>query len=119
MLGKPTPEDVAGTANPRYHDMLNKMEERKAVPWTKLYHDAPPDALDLLEKLLSFNPEKRPTCEEALAHPYLTDLRIPEDEPSCDTPFTYVTEDLQVNEIWQQIDQETKLMVEDEVEHLS
>jgi len=119
VLGKPTSEDVASTANPRYHDMLNKMEARKAVPWSKLYQNAPPDALDLLEKLLSFNPEKRPTCEEALAHPYLADLRIPEDEPACLTPFTYVTEDLQVNEIWRQIDLETKLVVEDEVEHLA
>merc|ERR1712097_122414 len=49
VLGKPTPEDVVGSANPRYHDMLNSMEARKAVPWSRLYQDAPPQALDLLE----------------------------------------------------------------------
>lgn len=45
VLGKPTKEDIVATANPRYHDMLNKMESRKAVAWTKLYPDAPPEAV--------------------------------------------------------------------------
>ena len=114
VLGKPSPEDVADTANPRYHDMLNKMEERKAVPWAKLYPDAPEEALDLLEKLLSFNPSKRPTCAEALEHPYLAELHIPDDVPNHKEPFRYVTEDLQVAEIWRQIAAETKLTVDDE-----
>ena len=57
---------------------------------------------------------KRPTCAEALAHPYLADLHTPNDEPECKTPFSYVTEDLPVDEIWRQIDQETKLILEDE-----
>ena len=30
-----------------------------------------PQALDLLEKMLTFNPHKRIVVEEALAHPYL------------------------------------------------
>lgn len=31
----------------------------------------PPEALDLLKRLLVFNPEKRLTAEEALEHPYV------------------------------------------------
>jgi serine/threonine protein kinase len=31
-------------------------------------------ALDLLRKLLVFNPKKRLTVEEALAHPYMQDF---------------------------------------------
>jgi serine/threonine protein kinase len=37
-------------------------------------------ALDLLEKLLQFDPSKRPTVEEALGHEYLKAYHDPTDE---------------------------------------
>ena len=37
-------------------------------------------ALDLLDKMLTFNPEKRITIEESLAHPYLEQYYDPADE---------------------------------------
>lgn len=37
-------------------------------------------ALDLLERLLTFNPKKRILVEEALAHPYLAQYYDPADE---------------------------------------
>lgn len=40
-------------------------------------------ALDLLEKLLAFNPVKRITVEDALKHPYLEPYHDPEDEPTA------------------------------------
>jgi len=41
-------------------------------------------ALDLLDKLLTFNPTKRITVEEALKHPYLEPYHDPEDEPTAE-----------------------------------
>lgn len=38
-------------------------------------------AIDLLKKLLTFDAQKRLTAEQALAHPYLADFHLPEDEP--------------------------------------
>ena len=46
-------------------------------------------ALDLLDKMLMFNPAKRITVEEALEHPYMESLHSPEDEPVCDKPFDF------------------------------
>ena len=37
-----------------------------------MYPKVAPLALDLLEKLLQFDPSRRLTCEEALQHPYFT-----------------------------------------------
>lgn len=41
-------------------------------------------ALDLLDRLLAFNPIKRITVEDALKHPYLEPYHDPADEPTAD-----------------------------------
>ncbi|TSK28023.1 Mitogen-activated protein kinase 3 [Bagarius yarrelli] len=46
-------------------------------------------ALDLLDRMLTFNPIKRITVEEALAHPYLEQYYDPSDEPVAEEPFTF------------------------------
>lgn len=52
------------------------------VPYSRLYPNATPVALDLLEKLLDFDPARRLTVEQALQHPYLETYHDPEDEPT-------------------------------------
>ncbi len=37
-------------------------------------------AIDLLEKLLTMDPDRRPTAEQALGHPYFSKYHIIEDE---------------------------------------
>ena len=55
-------------ANPYKHTTL-------AHPHDSLYPEAAAPALDLLEKLLHWDPSKRPTAAEALSHPYFDDIR--------------------------------------------
>ncbi|XP_019742054.1 mitogen-activated protein kinase 6 [Hippocampus comes] len=57
------------------------------TPLTKLLPDISPQALDFLEKILTFNPMDRLTAEEALAHPYMADYSFPLDEPISLHPF--------------------------------
>ena len=38
------------------------------------------EAIDMLDKMLAFNPHKRIAVEEALAHPYLEQYYDPDDE---------------------------------------
>uniref|UniRef100_A0A8D3DVH7 Mitogen-activated protein kinase n=1 Tax=Scophthalmus maximus TaxID=52904 RepID=A0A8D3DVH7_SCOMX len=49
-------------------------------------------ALDLLGRMLTFNPIKRISVEEALAHPYLEQYYDPTDEPVAEEPFTFSME---------------------------
>ncbi|XP_057683767.1 mitogen-activated protein kinase 15 [Corythoichthys intestinalis] len=47
-----------------------------------LKSSAPPDAVDLMKRLLVFNPDKRLTAEKALQHPYVARFHNPSKEPS-------------------------------------
>lgn len=51
--------------------LLNKPHNRTPKTLRDLLSGAPPDAIDLLEKLMVFNPDKRLTAEQALRHPYV------------------------------------------------
>ncbi|KYO26361.1 hypothetical protein Y1Q_0013899 [Alligator mississippiensis] len=68
---------------------LQSLPHKAQVPWAKLFPKADPKALDLLDKMLTFNPNKRITVEEALAHPYLEQYYDPSDEPVAEEPFTF------------------------------
>jgi mitogen-activated protein kinase 1/3 len=46
-------------------------------------------AVDLLEKMLVFDPSRRITVDEALCHPYLAPLHDINEEPVCVRPFNF------------------------------
>lgn len=47
--------------------------------------------LDLLERLLAFDPYERISSSDALAAPYLTSYHDPVDEPVADHTFDFTT----------------------------
>ncbi|KAJ9706010.1 hypothetical protein PVL29_001534 [Vitis rotundifolia] len=57
-----------------------------------------PSAVDLLEKMLVFDPTKRITVDEALCHPYLSSLHDINDEPVCPSPFSFDFEQSSITE---------------------
>lgn len=45
--------------------------------------------------MLTFNPHKRATVEECLAHPYLEELHDPSSEPLAPKPFDWSVDDFE------------------------
>lgn len=59
------------------------------IHFQQLYPRASPLAIDLLEKLLNFDPAARITVEQALAHPYLAAYHEEDDEPVHEKIFDF------------------------------
>ncbi|WVW84330.1 hypothetical protein I302_106364 [Kwoniella bestiolae CBS 10118] len=89
LLGTPTEDTLRRVGSPRAQDYIRSLPIKPRVRFDTLYPNAQPLALDLLQKLLTFDPLKRFGCEEALEHPYLAVWHDPADEPSCEIPFDF------------------------------
>ncbi|CAN8062230.1 unnamed protein product [Agarophyton chilense] len=84
ILGKPTEEDTKHVTSSRARKFLSKLPDTEGVDFSALFPNANPDAIDLMEKLLKFNPDKRMTAEQALEHPYVREFHDAEFE-ACAT----------------------------------
>lgn len=58
----------------------------------QLFPNANPDALDLLNRMLAFDPSSRVSVEEALEHRYLHIWHDAQDEPACPSTFDFAFE---------------------------
>ncbi|KAF8796993.1 Mitogen-activated protein kinase 1 like protein [Argiope bruennichi] len=87
IVGSPSQEDMYCIINEKARTYLQSLPRKPKVPWTSLYPNANVQALDLLDKMLTFNSHRRITVEDALSHPYFTEYYDPEDEPVAEEPF--------------------------------
>ena len=64
--------------------------ECKPYPFKSYFpRDVSPTALDLLQRMLVFDPRERCSIEQALEHPYLAELHRQMEEPLCDSHFDF------------------------------
>eukprot|EP00831_Metopus_contortus_P069427 TRINITY_DN6242_c0_g1_i2.p4 TRINITY_DN6242_c0_g1~~TRINITY_DN6242_c0_g1_i2.p4 ORF type:complete len:105 (+),score=16.70 TRINITY_DN6242_c0_g1_i2:221-535(+) len=80
---------MAFIENDQARKYIKSLPKRNKQHWSTLYPKANPVALDLLSKMLVFNPLKRYTVERCLSHPYFEGLHSEEAEPSCETIFDW------------------------------
>lgn len=66
---------------------IESFYEQEASFPEHIFDGLPPEVIDLLNKMLRINPSERLTAEEALKHPFFSELHDPQDEPICEQPF--------------------------------
>jgi len=88
-LGTPTDEELKFISNSKAVEYIKGLRKQKKVPFSKIYPKASASALDLLDKMLQFDPHKRISVAEALKHPYLKELHDEKLEPDCKDEFGF------------------------------
>jgi len=85
-VGRPTKDDIEAINSPFAATMLDSLPETEARSFMSMFPNCDEDGIDLLGKLLRFNPNLRITAEEALAHPWVAQFHSPDEEISCAKP---------------------------------
>lgn len=83
LLGRPSETDIWDMKISHSKNLLSSINTKKSESMEGVFSSMPADAVDLLKRLLVFNPQKRITVDEALKHPYLARFHKPTEEVVC------------------------------------
>eukprot|EP00299_Pterocystis_sp_00344_P007182 c2203_g1_i2.p1 GENE.c2203_g1_i2~~c2203_g1_i2.p1 ORF type:complete len:819 (-),score=206.63 c2203_g1_i2:135-2591(-) len=81
LLGKPTPSDIASIASPYAETIMESVTPKQAITFKQMFPTASAECLDLLIRLLTFDPTKRLTVFEAIEHPFVAKFHNNDTEP--------------------------------------
>jgi len=74
QVGSPSEEDLE-PLHPNARKYISGLGHVPKREWKDKYPTADPLALDLVDRLLQFNPSKRPSAAEALVHPWFDSMK--------------------------------------------
>ncbi|KAI9108288.1 hypothetical protein K1719_020771 [Acacia pycnantha] len=89
LLGTPTEADIGLVKNEDARRYIRQLPQYPRQPLARVFPHVHPLAIDLIDRMLTIDPTRRITVEEALAHPYLAKLHDAADEPVCPDPFNF------------------------------
>ena len=70
VIGQPPEEDLQFITDPKAVMYIKSFSDIQGTGLSTLFPASPSDAIDLLSRLLKFDPNKRITLDEVLDHPY-------------------------------------------------
>ena len=84
VIGTPTDDDMQFITDPNGVLYLKSLKQRPKKNLKTKFPGSSDDALDLLDKMLKFDPNKRITVNQALNHPFFSDVKDPKKEVEAD-----------------------------------
>ncbi|CEL02952.1 mitogen-activated protein kinase mpkC [Aspergillus pseudodeflectus] len=109
LLGNPPDEVIERITTKNTRRMMQSLQKFKPKPLREVFPAADDEAINLLEKLLVFDPDQRYSAEQGLKHPYMAPYHDPMDEPVATEKFDWSFNDAELpKETW-------KIMIYSEV----
>jgi mitogen-activated protein kinase 1/3 len=98
LVGTPAEAEIDSIGSAAAQKYLKKKSYRPSTDWAAKYPKASAACLDLLKRMLTFHPDKRIEVDDALRHPYLSQLFDEEDVANIRVP-PFVFDETQHNTV--------------------
>lgn len=72
LIGNPQEDLVEQITILKNKEFIQGLPKRKPKDFQSVFKGSNPDAIDLIKRMLTFDPSKRITIDEALEHPYMS-----------------------------------------------
>ncbi|KAG5092662.1 hypothetical protein JHK82_051440 [Glycine max] len=89
LIGSPDDHSLGFLRSDNARRYVRQLPQYPRQQFATRFPSMSPGAVDLLEKMLVFDPNRRITIKEALCHPYLAPLHDINEEPVCVRPFSF------------------------------
>jgi len=89
VIGTPNQEAVSWIGNERARAYIIGLPQQQGKDFSQEFSNASSECIDLLKRLLDFNPHTRISVGDALSHAYQAQYHDPGDEPTAEVPFRF------------------------------
>ncbi|GAX10790.1 mitogen-activated protein kinase 1/3 [Fistulifera solaris] len=88
-LGKLDESSLDFVTSEKAKRFMKKLPDKAPQPFSSQFSAAPPDALNIMRKMLEIHPQKRVSVAESLEHPFFSSLHNADEEVVSKLPFDF------------------------------